>query len=121
MKKKIAIPTTHEGYLEQHFGHTSYFTFYEVEDNKIVRKSQILAPPHKPGLLPEWMVSHHITDVITSGMGNKALTLFQEKKIAVFTGVAQASSDQVMEQFLEHGLIQGSNGCTHGPGHTCNH
>ncbi|QZT37630.1 hypothetical protein K5X82_01760 [Halosquirtibacter xylanolyticus] len=121
MKKKIALPTNHDGQLEQHFGHTSYFTFYEVEGKKVINKIQLLAPPHKPGLLPEWMASHKVTDVVTSGMGNKALALFREKNIAVYTGVTKGNADHIVDQFVEHELIVGVNGCTHDADHTCNH
>ena len=54
MKKKIAIPTS-DGLLDAHFGHCSQFALVEVEDGEIRHIVYMDAPPHQPGLLPNWL------------------------------------------------------------------
>jgi predicted Fe-Mo cluster-binding NifX family protein len=48
---KIAIPTA-EGQLAMHFGHCEKFAIIEVEENKIVKTEEAIAPPHEAGVLP---------------------------------------------------------------------
>ena len=50
---KIAIPLA-EGKLTTHFGHCASFAMIDVdtETKKILKREDIAAPEHQPGLLP---------------------------------------------------------------------
>ncbi|QZE15698.1 NifB/NifX family molybdenum-iron cluster-binding protein [Halosquirtibacter laminarini] len=121
MRKKIALPIDEQGVLFVHFGHAPFFCFYEVENGIVVNKEKIVAPEHKPGYLPVWMGSHDVNVVITSGLGAKAKTLFNDKGIEVVTGVEVASAEEIIGLYLNENLIANGNGCTHKAGHTCDH
>jgi len=121
MQKKIAIPTNEGGVLEAHFGHAPFFSFIYVEGQEVVKTERVVAPEHKPGLLPQWMKEHQVTDVIAAGMGNKALVLFRDAQINVFTGAAAEKPEVLVARFLEHDLHFDGNACTQKPDHVCDH
>ena len=66
---KIAIPLAN-GKLAMHFGHCEYFALVEVDQTakEIVRRSDIDAPPHEPGLLPPWLADKGSSIIIAGGM-----------------------------------------------------
>ena len=70
---KIAIPLA-EGKLAMHFGHCASFALIEVDEQtgKIIKKEEVAAPPHQPGLLPQWLAERGATIVIAGGMGQRA-------------------------------------------------
>ncbi|MGM0650076.1 MAG: NifB/NifX family molybdenum-iron cluster-binding protein [Bacteroidota bacterium] len=110
--KKIAIPVI-EGVLSQHFGHCAYFELYEVEDDKIVAKNTLEAPPHQPGLLPKWLAERGATDILAGGMGQRAITIFNDFNITVHVGVPPKSPDKLIEDYLNEKLQTSENACDH--------
>ncbi|NMB51362.1 MAG: ATPase, partial [Bacteroidales bacterium] len=82
MKKKIAIPLE-EGILCSHFGHCQQFAIIDAEGKEITFETLVTPPPHEPGLLPGWLAEKGVTDVIAGGMGQRAINLFNERKINV--------------------------------------
>jgi len=84
---KIAIPLA-EGKLTMHFGHCASFAIVEVEDQtkKILKREDIAAPPHEPGLLPPWLAERGANMIIAGGMGQRAQQLFEQQGIHVVVG-----------------------------------
>jgi predicted Fe-Mo cluster-binding NifX family protein len=112
MKKKIAIPTSN-GQLDPHFGHCRQFTLVEVEDDLIQGTTILEAPPHKPGLLPPWLVERDVTDVIAGGMGNRAIQLFNQFGINVFVGAPILSPPELVTGLIEKTITFAANYCDH--------
>jgi predicted Fe-Mo cluster-binding NifX family protein len=112
MKKRIAIPLE-SGILCSHFGHCEQFALIDTEDHNISCEELITPPPHEPGLLPAWLASKGVTDVIAGGMGQRAITLFNQQKINVFVGAEIKSHKELAEDLLNDSLNAGSNYCDH--------
>ncbi|KPK84502.1 MAG: hypothetical protein AMS27_09780 [Bacteroides sp. SM23_62_1] len=112
MKQVIAIPTD-RNYLCQHFGHCETFSIFETDDGKVMNETQLVPPPHAPGILPNWLASHGITHVIASGMGHRALTLFGQYNIQVLVGAALKPAKILVDEFLKGNLETGDNICDH--------
>jgi len=117
MKKKIAIPTTN-GLLDQHFGHCHQFTFFEIENNQVTGISFMDAPPHEHGVLPIWLSEKGPTDLIVGGIGQKAIQLFKQNGINVYTGAPLISPEEIITGFLNDSLSFSANYCDH-KAHTC--
>jgi predicted Fe-Mo cluster-binding NifX family protein len=115
---KIIIPNEN-GSVSEHFGHASKFTLLEVEDNKVVKKTDIDPPEHQPGILPRFFHEKGIDLVITGGMGSRAIELFKEFNIGVIVGI-KGSINDVIQQFLQGELQNGKSTC-HGSHQNCNH
>lgn len=110
--KKLAIPIRGND-LNPHFGHSEYFKFYELKDEMVVNETIVKAPVHKPGVLPSWLVDMHVTDVITGGIGHKAIEIFSQNKVNVFVGVEVKETTKLVSDFLNGTLQTNGNQCDH--------
>ncbi|MFA7671503.1 MAG: NifB/NifX family molybdenum-iron cluster-binding protein [Sphaerochaetaceae bacterium] len=111
---KIAVPT-HNDRLNAHFGHCKTFTFFEVDLDKkeILSKSEKEAPKHEPGVLPRFLADQGVKTIIAGGMGQSAISLFQQYKIEVIVGAPIKNSDELIKDFLEGTLESVDNLCDH--------
>jgi len=109
---KIAI-STDSGYVSAHFGRCPAYTFVEIQDGKIIQRSEIPNPGHQPGFLPVYLSQMGVNAIIAGGMGPRAQGLFAEKNIQTIIGV-QGRVDEVIERFLRQELEAGQDLCDHG-------
>jgi predicted Fe-Mo cluster-binding NifX family protein len=109
---KFAIPLA-EGKLTAHFGHCQEFALVDVTDGKVVGKTLATPPPHEPGVLPAWLHDMGAEVVIAGGMGNRAVSLFQQNNIKVITGAPVETPEQLVESYLANALTTGDNLCDH--------
>ncbi|MGF7138985.1 NifB/NifX family molybdenum-iron cluster-binding protein [Roseimarinus sediminis] len=112
MKQKIAIPVSN-GVLDAHFGHCQHFMIFTTENKTIVETTMLDAPPHEPGLLPRWLSEKGVTDIIAGGMGNKAISLFQQNGVNVFVGAPQLEARRLVESFFNQTISFTANYCDH--------
>lgn len=109
---KIAIPVT-DGKLNAHFGHTDQFYVFEVNNDKITDKQTLDPPQHRPGVYPAWLASMGVTDIIAGGIGQKAISLFNQNKINVFVGVQLKAPEELVNDYINGTLSTSSNYCDH--------
>jgi predicted Fe-Mo cluster-binding NifX family protein len=111
---RIAIPLS-EGKLTMHFGHCGNFALVDVDDStkKILKREDIAAPPHEPGLLPPWLAERGVKVVIAGGMGQRAHTLFDEQNISVIIGAPAETPEKLVADYLQGTLVVGENTCDH--------
>ena len=116
---KVAIPTI-DGILCAHFGHCSAFAIVEVDDIKrtIGNVDIVPSPAHQPGLLPGWLAQYGASVIIAGGMGQRAISLFDQHGIEVVTGAPASSPQDLVQAYLDGSLQSVGNACDHdGPGH----
>lgn len=111
---KIAIPLA-EGKLTMHFGHCAGFAIVEVENKtkKILKREDIVAPPHEPGLLPPWLAERGVNMIIAGGMGQRAQELFAAQGIQVIVGASAETPEVLISDYLAGTLQVGNNVCDH--------
>ena len=111
---RIAIPLA-DGTLSMHFGHCERFALVDVDpaSKKIVRREDVEAPPHQPGLLPPWLADRGAECIIAGGMGQRAQSLFAEQGIKVIVGVPSETPERLVTDYLEGKLQVGENVCDH--------
>jgi predicted Fe-Mo cluster-binding NifX family protein len=109
---KIAI-STESGFVSAHFGRCPAYTLVEIEDGRILQRSEIPNPGHQPGFLPVYLSQMGVNAIIAGGMGPRAQGLFAEKNIQTIIGV-QGRVDEVIERFLRQELEAGQDLCDHG-------
>jgi len=113
MKKKlIAIPLDN-GILCTHFGHCQQFAIIETENKEVISQKLITPPPHEPGLLPGWLAEKGVTDVIAGGMGQRAISLFNQQRINVFVGAPIKEPAELAKDLINDSLTAGANYCDH--------
>lgn len=111
---KIAIPLAN-GKLTPHFGHCASFALIDVDeaDKKIVKREDVNAPPHQPGLLPGWLHGMGVMMIIAGGMGVRAQDLFIQKSIKVLVGAPSHSPEDLVTSWMNDTLVLGGNVCDH--------
>jgi len=111
---KIAIPVA-GGKLCAHFGHCELFALVDVDETakKILKKEELPAPPHQPGLLPGWLKQQGADMVIAGGMGMRAQEFFGQMGIKVLVGAPSDTPEKVIDAWLQDNLVIGGNICDH--------
>ena len=108
-KMRIAIPCTNDNGLESeismHFGRSAYYTFIDIEGDKI-KKFEVLPVPfaeHGPGDLPIFVKQNGGDIVIAYGMGGRAVDFFNQLEIEVVTG-ASGTVKEALDAFIKNSL-----------------
>ena len=111
---RIAIPLA-DGKLTAHFGHCASFALIDADcsEKKILKREDIDAPPHEPGLLPQWLSERGAQVIIAGGMGSRAQELFRRQNIQVVVGAPADTPERLVAAYLEGSLQTGDNVCDH--------
>lgn len=111
---KIAIPLA-QGKLSMHFGHCERFALLDVDaaEKTILKREDLEAPPHEPGLLPPWLAERGATMIIAGGMGQRAQGLFARHGIQVLVGALPEEPETIVNGYLAGTLQVGRNSCDH--------
>lgn len=118
---KIVIPAEDETgeNLSAHFGRAPYFAWYLVEEN-LIKETGVAknTSDHFGGVgtPPESIKNLGGEVVISSGMGTKAIQMFQKLGIAVLKGVSMNSLENV-KAFIKGGMEELTEGCLDGHDH----
>jgi predicted Fe-Mo cluster-binding NifX family protein len=116
MNKIIAVPLEN-GVLCAHFGHCEKFAIVDVIDNVITNIKEVEPPQHVPGLYPRWVAGFGVTDVIAGGMGQQAISLFNQQNINAFVGAPVKPAHDLVTDFLVGKLSLSANYCNHDHNH----
>ena len=109
---KFAIPIA-EGKLTAHFGHCREIALIEVQKDEIQKTEMLVPPPHEPGVLPKWLSDVGADVVIAGGMGQRAISLFNENNIKVVTGAPVLEPESLVNSYLNGTLMTTGNVCDH--------
>ena len=116
----IAFPTSDRLTVDGHFGHTKEFALYEVEGQNINNVKYITPPPHEPGVLPRFLGEQGIDVIVTGGMGQMAVNLFNQQNIDVILG-AKGAIEQNLKDFVGGLLTSTGSSCDHNHGDNHEH
>ncbi|HPZ07095.1 MAG TPA: NifB/NifX family molybdenum-iron cluster-binding protein [Candidatus Eremiobacteraeota bacterium] len=118
---RLAVATD-GGYVSQHFGQCSEYTIVDIQDKKIVERRLFKSTGHQGGAcsIPHTLHGEKVDCVITGGMGQKAMMIFDQYGIKTFLGIS-GSVDEVIEKFINETLVSGESTCdsSHGEEHNC--
>ena len=89
--------------VTEHFGHCVNFMLYDVENNKITKEESVDNPGHKPGFLPNFLADKGVKVIISGGMGQGAVDIFNERDVEVVTG-ASGDARTAAERYLKGDL-----------------
>ena len=118
---KLAV-TYSNGQIFQHFGKTSEFKIYDIEDNKVISSQVVGTNGQGHGALAGILQGYHIDTLICGGIGGGAQNALANAGIRLYGGV-QGSADEAVEALLAGRLsYDPAVHCDHhghGGGHTC--
>jgi len=75
--------------------------------------TDIVAPPHEPGLLPAWLREKGADVIIAGGMGSRAQSLFAQKGVKVVFGASSDTPENLVQAYIHNTLKTGDNVCDH--------
>ena len=101
--KKIAVASETD-MVTGHFGHCTNFNIFDTEGSKIIQRTSVDNPGHKPGFLPKFLHEMGVSVIISGGMGQGAVDIFVEKGIVVITGAEGRAEDSV-NRYLQGNLV----------------
>ena len=137
--RHMIVATTYEnGNIFQHFGRSSQFKLYEVEDGKVVKAEVVGTNGSGHGALAGILQNHRVDALICGGIGGGAQAALAAAGIRLYGGVS-GNADQAVEALLagtlgfnpdvhcdhhdhehgHHGHACGDHGCGEGHGHGC--
>ena len=118
---KIAV-TYENGLIFQHFGHTSQFKIYTIEDNQVQESHILDSNGAGHGALATLLQEEKIDTLICGGIGGGAQNALAQVGVTLYGGV-QGEADKAVNDFLAGNLAYDPavhcNHHGHGEGHTC--
>ncbi|WP_346858342.1 hypothetical protein [uncultured Draconibacterium sp.] len=102
--KRVAIPIA-ENKLSEYFGGCSYYEIFEIKDGKVKNKITEMPTVSDVSELPDWLKQKNITDVIAYKVNKNIISLFASKKVNLFVGVPQNTSDVLIDEYLQGKLV----------------
>ena len=105
--------------LSNHFGRAPYFAWFQVENREVVDQGVTINDSSHfggVGLPPERMMALGADVVITTGMGVRAIQMFQENNVAVLQARSQDVA-QTIADFIDGRLKELTEGCLHSHQH----
>jgi len=127
---RIALPMQGAAF-SSHFGGATHFRIIDADrvTHNIISQAEVQAPEHVPGAFPSWLAKQGVQSVIVGGIGQRAVQLFNESGIQLFTAHGEATPEALVAQQLEGNLAQPDlaiccpgHGDDHGHKHTsCSH
>lgn len=115
---RIAFPTNNGETVEEHFGHSRQFALCTIEEGVEWNREILTAPAHTPGAFPRFLKEKGADVIITGGMGQRAISLFEEANIEVILGAGGKIEDAI-KQFLAGELKSTGSSCNHNHDHEC--
>ncbi|MDQ0414299.1 MULTISPECIES: NifB/NifX family molybdenum-iron cluster-binding protein [Mesobacillus] len=98
---KIAVASERE-MVTKHLGHCESFIIYETENNQIITSNSIPNPRHRPGFLPKFLNELGVNVIISGGIGEGAINIFNEKGIKVIVGADGPATSNVKLYLQNH-------------------
>lgn len=105
---KIGIPTLGNGGLSEevspHFGRAPTFTLYDTETGavEVVRNTSEHMGGH--GKPPEMLRQHNVSVMVCSGLGPRAIGMFESYGVRVFVGASGTVQDSI--DLWKEGVLQ---------------
>jgi predicted Fe-Mo cluster-binding NifX family protein len=118
---KIVIPVADKNgeIVSGHFGRAPYFAWFQVENREI--RDRGIVPNDSShfggrGLPPERMMAMGAEIVISAGMGQRAIAMFQNSTVAVLRAT-NPSTEQSIKDYTDGKLEELTEGCLHAHEH----
>ena len=120
VKERIVIPAEDgnglDARLSEHFGRAPYFIVVELNEDGSISNVQAVSNESEhfggSGRPPDRLLQFKPNAVITYGMGPRALSIFQEARVAVLKANADTVKE-VVEAYRQDRLEELTEGCRH--------
>ena len=119
---KIAIPT-HEGHVDNHFGHCDHYTIYTIANKEVVAVDTLPSPEGcgcKSGIASD-LQALGVEVMLAGNMGEGAKNKLEAHGIKVIRG-CQGEIESLVKSYLAGFIFDSGYSCSaHREGHQCHH
>ena len=118
----MRIAVTYEaGQVFQHFGHSTQFKLYDVEDGKVISSQIVDTNGSGHGALAGLLQAHGVEALICGGIGGGARTALAQAGIQLYPGVTGSADESVAALLADTLAFDPNTVCAHhhGEGHDC--
>ncbi|MBU5435887.1 NifB/NifX family molybdenum-iron cluster-binding protein [Pseudoflavonifractor sp. MSJ-37] len=118
----MRIAVTYEaGQVFQHFGHSTQFKLYDVEDGKVISSQVVDTNGSGHGALAGLLQAHGVEALICGGIGGGARTALAQAGIQLYPGVTGSADESVAALLADTLAFDPNTVCAHhhGEGHDC--
>jgi len=121
---KIAVPSTKENQIDEHFGHCEFYNVFSISESKEIEDVMIVESPQGCGCksnIASVLAEGGVNLMLAGGIGNGAINVLNQHGIQVVRGCS-GQATEVVKQYLAGSLQDSGESCTaHGHGHSCSH
>ena len=103
---RIAVPYQ-DGQIFQHFGHSTRFQIYDLENGKVTIRTLINTNGSSHGALADILKKIHVDTLICGTLGDGAKRALREAKITLYSNVT-GSADTAVQALLDGTLLHDS-------------
>jgi len=100
---RIAVPYQ-DGQIFQHFGHSTRFQIYDLEDGKVTIRTLVNTNGSNQGALADILKKTHVDTLICGTLGDGAKRALQKANITLYSGVT-GSADAAVQALLDGTLV----------------
>jgi predicted Fe-Mo cluster-binding NifX family protein len=111
----IVAVSTDGDYVSEHFGRCPHFTIATIEDGLVKTKDIFPNPGHSPGSIPQFLHDKGVNAVLAGGAGQRAIGLFSQFGIELYTGVSGKVED-ALKDFAQGSIKSDGSSCKPGSG-----
>lgn len=118
----MRIAVTYEaGQVFQHFGHSTQFKLYDVEDGKVISSQVVDTNGSGHGALAGLLQAHGVEALICGGIGGGARTALAQAGIQLYPGVTGSADASVAALLADTLAFDPNTVCAHhhGEDHDC--
>jgi len=126
---KIAVPTTGDNRIDNHFGHCEFYKIFSISENNEVVKEEVLESPQGCGCksnIAGDLAAMDVRVMLAGGIGNGAIQKLASQGIEVVRN-CQGDVNALVGEYLKGNIKDGGASCkaheehSHADGHVCNH
>ncbi len=119
--KKIALPVTKNGQINDHFGHCEFYKIYTVSESNEIIDEETIESGQGCGCksnIAITLAKAEVSIMLAGGIGEGAINVLNSAGIKVIRGCS-GNSLEVVKQYIE-GKIADSGSSCHSHEHQCN-
>jgi ATP-binding protein involved in chromosome partitioning len=127
---KIAVPSTSDHLVDEHFGHCEFYTIYSISENHEISGIQNLKSEEGCGCksnIAGTLAKEGVSVMLAGGIGEGAINVLNSSGISVIRGCS-GNTEELVKQYLEGLITDNGESCKEhdehhqeGHGHTCGH
>ncbi len=119
--KKIALPVTNNGQIDEHFGHCEFYKIFTVSDKNEIIEEETIESVQGCGCksnIAITLAKADVTIMLAGGIGEGAINVLNSAGIKVIRGCF-GNSLEVVKQYIEGKITDSGSNC-HSHEHQCN-